>query len=314
MAAVRGHSQRNPPDPFLLQTKLLRRVADAPAMRGFSMQRRDFFKSMAAVGATATLPGPLRAAAPAGWRQFEITYRVALKNEATPARVWLPVPQDALDYQRVIDLSWRSPVAALVMWDEASRAPMVSAAWPDPTVAREIEVTAHVATRDRSGFSRGVAGRAFRISAPDREFADRRHRLGEGTGNRRRADRAARQGASDLRLDRRQHVPPRRDARLRSRQHRFHAASGRHGRQMRRHQLALCRAGARRGIAGERFLRNSRRRLEKCRDRSANQGTSARRSTAGPRCLSTGRAGCRSIRRMSAKLFSKSRSRSTATR
>ena len=62
------------------------------------------------------------------------------------------MPQDALDYQRVVNLSWRSPVAASVVWEEASRAPIVSALWTDPTTPREIEVTARVATRDRSGF------------------------------------------------------------------------------------------------------------------------------------------------------------------
>jgi transglutaminase-like putative cysteine protease len=115
------------------------------------MQRRDFFKSIAAAGAVAALPGRAEAT-PVGWRQFEITYRVALKNQSTPARLWLPVPQDALDYQQVIDLSWRSPVAASVLWEPASRAPIVAASWLEPNTAREIEVTARVATRDRSGF------------------------------------------------------------------------------------------------------------------------------------------------------------------
>ena len=64
-------------------------------------------------------------------------------------RLWVPVPQDALDYQRVLDLSWRSPAAAQVLWEAASRAPIVSATWTDPKIAREIEVTARVATRDR---------------------------------------------------------------------------------------------------------------------------------------------------------------------
>ena len=67
-------------------------------------------------------------------------------------RLWVPVPQDALDYQRVVDLSWRSPVAAHVLWEPASRAPIVSAAWVEPGIAREIEIIAQVATRDRSGF------------------------------------------------------------------------------------------------------------------------------------------------------------------
>ena len=64
----------------------------------------------------------------------------------------MPVPQDALDYQRVLDLSWRSPVSTHVLWEAASRAPIVSATWTNPKIAREIEITAQVATRDRSGF------------------------------------------------------------------------------------------------------------------------------------------------------------------
>ena len=69
-----------------------------------------------------------------------------------PARLWLPVPQDALDYQRVVDVSWRSPATASLQWEGASRAPAVAAAWADPGIAREIEVVARVQTRDRTGF------------------------------------------------------------------------------------------------------------------------------------------------------------------
>jgi transglutaminase-like putative cysteine protease len=115
------------------------------------MQRRDFFKAVAAAGTLAAFRRRAQAA-PTGWRQFEITYWVKLNSEKAPARLWLPVPQDALDYQRVIELSWRSPVATSVVWEQASRAPIVSAAWLDPATPREIEVTALVATRDRSGF------------------------------------------------------------------------------------------------------------------------------------------------------------------
>jgi transglutaminase-like putative cysteine protease len=115
------------------------------------MQRRNFFRTLAAAGTLAALGG--RAwAAPSGWRQFEVTYRLNLKEQKTPTRVWVPVPQDALDYQRVANLSWRSAVPASVVWEEASRAPIVSAAWNEPATPREIEITARVATRDRSGF------------------------------------------------------------------------------------------------------------------------------------------------------------------
>jgi len=115
------------------------------------MHRRALLKAVAAGGVLATLGSPARAV-PAGWREFEITYRVKLDTQHTPARLWLPVPQDALDYQRVIDLSWRSPAAVSLQWEGESRAPVVAATWLDPSIAREIEINARVQTRDRSGF------------------------------------------------------------------------------------------------------------------------------------------------------------------
>src|SRR3954454_10499646 len=116
------------------------------------MRRRDFFKAIAAAGTVAGF-GRGSLAASAGWRRFEITYRLDLQAQKTPMRVWVPVPQDALDYQRVIDLTWRSPVAASMTWEQISRAPIVSVAWTEPTMPREIDITARIATRDRSGFS-----------------------------------------------------------------------------------------------------------------------------------------------------------------
>jgi len=115
------------------------------------MHRRNFIKSMAAAGATVAIGGRAHAVAK-GWREFEIVYRINMKDAGAPVRLWVPVPQDALDYQRVLDLSWRSPVAAHLRWEAASRAPIVSAAWTEPDIAREIEIVARVATRDRSGF------------------------------------------------------------------------------------------------------------------------------------------------------------------
>ena len=72
-------------------------------------------------------------------------------------RVWIPVPQDALDYQKVLELSWRSPVAASLLWEPASRAPIISAAWLDPAMSQDIEITTRVATRDRTGYSPGAS-------------------------------------------------------------------------------------------------------------------------------------------------------------
>jgi len=117
------------------------------------MFRRDFLKTIAATGSAFVVLGRgSLAAPPEGWRQFEITYRLTLQSQKVPARVWVPVPQDALDYQRVANLTWHSPVVASVLWEPSSRAPIVSAAWPDLAIPREIEITARVATRDRSGY------------------------------------------------------------------------------------------------------------------------------------------------------------------
>ena len=117
------------------------------------MFRGDFLKTIAATGGAFVVLGRgSLAASPQGWRQFEITYRLTLQSQKVPARVWVPVPQDALDYQRVADLTWHSSVAASGLWERSSRAPIVSAAWPDPSIPREIEITIRVATRDRSGY------------------------------------------------------------------------------------------------------------------------------------------------------------------
>jgi hypothetical protein len=114
------------------------------------MQRRDFIKNMAAAGAITKVGRPAHAV-PQGWREFEITHLIALKDATPPAHLWVPVPQDVLDYQRVVDLGWRSAVAS-VLWEGMSRAPIVSVEWLGPSSVPEVEITARVMMRDRSGF------------------------------------------------------------------------------------------------------------------------------------------------------------------
>ena len=94
------------------------------------MHRRGFIKGSAVTGAV-TAMGGRSYAVPPGWRQFEVTYRITLKDASGPARLWVPVPQDAQDYQRVVDLGWRSPVSTRLLWEGTSRAPIVTAAWLD---------------------------------------------------------------------------------------------------------------------------------------------------------------------------------------
>ena len=115
------------------------------------MQRRDFIKSIVAAGASAAV-GRRAHAGPQGWREFEITYVITLKDASVPAQLWVPVPQDALDYQRLVDLGWRSSAPSQVLWEGISRAPIVSVEWLDLTTPRDVKITARVMTRDRSGF------------------------------------------------------------------------------------------------------------------------------------------------------------------
>ena len=89
---------------------------------------------------------------PQGWREYEITYKIAFKDAQPPVRFWVPVPQDALDYQRVINLTWQAPVPVEVLWEQTSRAPIVAMHWVDGSTARQAEITARVATHARSGF------------------------------------------------------------------------------------------------------------------------------------------------------------------
>lgn len=115
------------------------------------MKRRDFLRLGAAI--------PLFAAAPrvlaevggdaSGWRTFELTYEVDVSGHAGPGRLWLPLPQHAGDYQRVISIDWHGEAQAALHWDPAYKAPFVAAAWNGNGASRTITTTARVATRDR---------------------------------------------------------------------------------------------------------------------------------------------------------------------
>ena len=119
------------------------------------MNRRAFINSGIIGAACAAFGTRASAAVPSGWRQFELSYRIALAAGVGPARLWVPVPQDALDYQRVIDLRWQGAAPTSLWWEPASRAPVVTVAWPDGPASHDAEIVVRVATRDRSGFAPG---------------------------------------------------------------------------------------------------------------------------------------------------------------
>lgn len=118
------------------------------------MQRRTFLQ-FASASALAAFSSRSIAAAIAEtdrpWRTFELTYQVDLSGQTGAGRLWLPVPQDAGDYQRVLSTRWDAGTAQAGLHTEPHyRAPMFSAAWEaDSTPPRSLRLVTRVATRDR---------------------------------------------------------------------------------------------------------------------------------------------------------------------
>lgn len=119
------------------------------------MNRRLFLLSAAASGVAGSLDAlPSMASVPAAsgarWREFEITYRVTLAERTAPARLWLPLPHSAGEYQRSLGVEVRStPVPVRLYQDAEYGAPILQAEWPTSGTEPTIEIAARVATRDR---------------------------------------------------------------------------------------------------------------------------------------------------------------------
>ena len=113
------------------------------------MKRRDFLRATAMAPLLATAPRALAGGSPAAWRTFELTYEVDLSQHAGAGRLWLPLPQSAADYQRVLSVDWTGEVEAALQRDDTYRAPILTAAWGADDAGRTLTVTTQVATRDR---------------------------------------------------------------------------------------------------------------------------------------------------------------------
>lgn len=122
------------------------------------MMRRDFMRLAAATPLLFSMKPVHSSSAPGNqWRSFELTYAVDLASQQGNGQLWLPLPEDAGDYQRVISVTWAaaSEQAALT-WDADYRAPIFAAKLAAADTARQLTVTALVATRNRN---RAPAGR-----------------------------------------------------------------------------------------------------------------------------------------------------------
>jgi transglutaminase-like putative cysteine protease len=115
------------------------------------MKRRDFLRLTATTPLFAAAPRVLAEAGGTAseWRTFELTYEVDLSGQKGAGRLWLPLPQDAGDYQRILSVAWKGEANAALDWDETYRAPIFTAAWGENDGNRLVTVTARVSTRDR---------------------------------------------------------------------------------------------------------------------------------------------------------------------
>ncbi len=115
------------------------------------MQRREFLRAGALAPLLVAAPRALAGAGgDAGWRTFELSYEVDLAAHPGAGRLWLPLPQDAGDYQRVLSVTWRGEAAqAALNWEPVYQAPIFAAGWGEADAPRRVNVTARVATRDR---------------------------------------------------------------------------------------------------------------------------------------------------------------------
>lgn len=128
------------------------------------MKRRDFLRLAASTSLFAAAPRVLATTGgtAADWRTYELTYEVDLSKQKGAGRLWLPLPQSAGDYQRVLSVRCQDDTHAALHWDETYQAPIFAATWGENDSARTLNVVVEVATRDR-----GMAGPARHLRDMD---------------------------------------------------------------------------------------------------------------------------------------------------
>jgi transglutaminase-like putative cysteine protease len=117
------------------------------------MKRREFMRLAAAVPLLGAVPELWAAAEKpdAEWRTFELTYEVDLSALAGPGKLWLPLPDNAGDYQRVLSTRWQAGDAnAAVYRDTDYQAPVFAAEWQGREPVRHASVVTRVAVRNRN--------------------------------------------------------------------------------------------------------------------------------------------------------------------
>ena len=119
--------------------------------------RRAILAASAAAATLGGLPGLARAQErrfepqPAGWRTFDVTTRVEVKDAADRTQLWLPLPSVDSAYQQSLESSWSGNAsAARIVADSKYGAKMLHAEFDSASSAPVLVLTSRVRTRDRA--------------------------------------------------------------------------------------------------------------------------------------------------------------------
>lgn len=114
------------------------------------MHRREFIKLTAGAWLLARMPAAQAHthAANDGWRGYRLTYSVELPQQGSDAHLWLPMPEDFVDYQHAAAAQWSS-LADMAGPVRISNVPAFFAQWNVTAAARQATVSVEISTRDR---------------------------------------------------------------------------------------------------------------------------------------------------------------------
>jgi transglutaminase-like putative cysteine protease len=88
---------------------------------------------------------------PAGWRTFDVTTRVEIKDATDATRAWLPLPSVDSPYQRSLESSWSGNASTTrIVSDSKYGARMLYAEFDAANRAPVLVLTSRVQTRDRA--------------------------------------------------------------------------------------------------------------------------------------------------------------------
>ena len=280
------------------------------------MHRRDFLRSAGIVTAGLAWPGArssfAESALPDGWRTFEIVTRAeVLEPVGTDprlgpgaARRGYSVPEDDRHHVqgRGRNREARPRQVPRLGGDGGRGISGRGEAGADGDEPRLHAEPRRGPRRPPTGAEEGSRDPGP-FPPPYEAHPHRRRRARQGARDRGRGAHGRGQGACDLRMDRREHLPRSQGPRLRARRHPLDAGEREPGRQVRGPQCPLCRARPRLRPACPRRLRHPHREVASSATRASGRRRrpSPRRSTAGPRCISPRTAGCPSIPRTCAR-------------